>query len=346
MVYDRLFLFTYNLLSNIPQAVIYLPKGYCYNNNIILRGEVFPILKQLLDGVYVVVPETQPKYPYSNSMYFDDDIPAVIDLGAGGKAFSAITGPKVQMALISHSHFDHLHGDSFFPAAKFYVGKEELATYDDEASYHNFHGYDLWSVMMPGIKRPGYGSVIPMPEDVPVSPGFRKIPVAGAFKDQDQIILGKYTLRAIHLPGHTAGHYGFYMEKQGLLFSGDIDLAKAGPWYSNFSADVGDLFASVERIKLIDPRILVPSHRRVLTENILSSLDQYIHIVLKRHDKILQLLKEPLTIDALAAYRLVFPEQRNIYELFWEKMTVYNHLKYMLREGLITEVEPGYYRKS
>jgi hypothetical protein len=94
MVYDRLFLFTYNLLSNIPQAVIYLPKGYCYNNNIILRGEVFPILKQLLDGVYVVVPETQPKYPYSNSMYFDDDIPAVIDLGLEEKRFQLSQGLK------------------------------------------------------------------------------------------------------------------------------------------------------------------------------------------------------------------------------------------------------------
>jgi hypothetical protein len=124
------------------------------------------------------------------------------------------------MALISHSHFDHLHGDSFFPAAKFYVGKEELATYDDEASYHNFHGYDLWSVMMPGIKRPGYGSVIPMPEDVPVSPGFRKIPVAGAFKDQDQIILGKYTSGRFIFPAILQAITAFIWKNRGCFFPG------------------------------------------------------------------------------------------------------------------------------
>lgn len=303
------------------------------------------ILKRLLDGVYLVAPEPHPIYPYSNSMYFDDDIPAVIDLGAGGKAFSAIDGTKVQMALISHSHFDHLHGDSFFPAAEFFAGEEERTTYDDEDSYHNFHGYDLWSVMMPGIKRPGYGSVIPMPEDVPVSPGFRKIPLKGTLKDGDQITLGKYTLKAIHLPGHTAGHYGFYLEKEGILFSGDIDLVKAGPWYSNFSADVGDLIYSVEKIRMINPPVIVPSHRRVLTENILPNLNQYISIVLDRHDKIFELLKQPLTIDELASNRLVFPQQNNIYELFWEKMTIYNHLKYMLRQSLIAEVEPGCYQQ-
>ncbi len=287
-----------------------------------------------------------PIYPYSNSLYFNDDIPAVIDLGAGGNAFAEIDCQNVQIALISHSHFDHIHGDSFFPATQLYAGAEELDTYNDEASYHNFHGYDLWSLMMPGIKRPGYGSVIPLPDDIPVNPGFRKIPIAGAIRDGDLIQLGKYTLTALHLPGHTAGHYGFYIEKAGLLFSGDIDLARVGPWYSNYSADVGELIASVERIREIDPAILVPSHRRVLTENIHADLDQYIDILHIRHDKILQFLQQPMTIDELAAQRLVFPQQQNIYELFWEKMTVYNHLKHMLSQGLVLETEPGYYRKA
>lgn len=313
---------------------------------VLLRGEVFQILKQLIEGVYLVTPDTQPKYPYSNSLYIDDDIPAVIDLGAGGNAFAEIDRQGVQMALISHSHFDHIHGDSFFPRARFYAGEEEVDTYNDEESYHRFHGYDLWSVMMPGIKRPGYGSVIPLPEDIPVSPGFRKIPISGSFKDGDLIQLGRYTLTAIHLPGHTAGHYGFYIEKEGLLFSGDIDLTRAGPWYSNYSANVGDLIASVEKIREIDPDILVPSHRRVLTKNIDTDLDKYIDILLIRHDKILQLLKQPMSIDELAAQRLVFPQQQNIYELFWEKMTVYNHLQHMLKQGLVMEADPGYFQKT
>ena len=29
-------------------------------------------------------------------------------------------------------------------------------------------------------------------------------------------------LRAVHLPGHTPGHMGYYSEKRGLLFSGDL----------------------------------------------------------------------------------------------------------------------------
>lgn len=306
---------------------------------------MFKILKQLAAGVFLVAPETKPKYPYANCMYIDDDIPTVIDLGAGGRAFQAIAGPNVQILFISHFHFDHLHGDSFFPAAKLYAGVEESPIYNDKQAYLHFHGYDLWDTLMPGIKRQGYATVIPMPEDVPVNPGFRNIPLEKTFQDGDQFTLGKYIVQAVHLPGHTVGHYGFYLEKEGILFSGDIDLVASGPWYSSFTADVGDLIASVEKIKLINPRIIVPSHRHIQTENIFKNLAQYIQVVLDRQDTIFELLKNPMSIDTLASYRMVFPRQGNVYELFWEKMTILNHLNHLLREGLIEKIDGEFYQQ-
>ena len=293
-----------------------------------------------------MAPETKPKYPYANCMYIDDDIPAVIDLGAGGRAFQAIAGPKVQIALISHFHFDHLHGDSFFPAARMFAGAEESPAYNDKEAYTRLHGYDLWEILMPGIKRAGYGTVNPMPEDVPVSPGFRNIPLYNTFTDGDQFDLGKYKVQAVHLPGHTIGHYGFYLEKEGILFSGDIDLVKEGPWYSSCSSDVGDLISSVEKIKMISPGTIVPSHRKVQTENILNNLTRYIKVVLDREDTIYQLLKKPMSIEMLASYRMAFPQQNNIYELFWEKMTMRNHLQHLLRQGLIEQVNDELYQQK
>lgn len=293
-----------------------------------------------------MAPEGKPKYPYANCMYIDDDIPAVIDLGAGGRAFQAIAGPKVQIALISHFHFDHLHGDSFFPQAKLMASREESPTYNDKEAYIRFHGYHLWEALMPGIAREGYGTVIPMPDDVPVTPGFRLIPLDKTFEDGDKIVLGRHTLQAVHLPGHTVGHYGFYLEKEGLLFSGDIDLVKNGPWYSSASADVGDLIASVEKIRLIDPRIIVPSHRHIQTENIAAKLTQYIKVVLDRRDIIYELLKKPMSIDMLADYRLVFPDQSNNYELFWEKMTIKKHLAHLEKQDLVTMSGDGLYQRK
>jgi glyoxylase-like metal-dependent hydrolase (beta-lactamase superfamily II) len=278
-------------------------------------------------------------------MYIDDDCPTVIDLGAGGRAFSELPCNDIKLALISHFHFDHLHGDSFFPHAKLWAGQEERESYNNPEQYLAFHGYDLWEQIMPGVERAAYGQVVPLPDDVPVKPGFRPIPLAGTFNDNMEINLGSRNITAIHLPGHTAGHYGFYLKDEGVLFSGDIDLVESGPWYSSASGDVGQLINSVRKIQEIDPVIIVPSHRRVQTDNIQKQLQIYIQVVLDRDSRIYDILKIPHTLSQLGDYKLVFPQANNIYEVFWERMTVFNHLKHLLRHNLIAEVEPGLYQQ-
>lgn len=303
------------------------------------------MLIPLAQNTWVVAPEGKPRYPYGNCMYIEDDIPTVIDLGAGARAFAAVPCDQVQLALLSHFHFDHIHGDSLFPSSRLMAGYEERLTYSNEEEYLDFHGYHLWEPLM-GLKREAYGQVIPLPDDVLARPGFRPMPLGGTFKDGDVLNLGKISLIAVHLPGHTCGHYGFYLEKEGILFSADIDLVAAGPWYSSNTANVGDLIKSVEKIKAMAPRILVPSHRRIQSENIARQLDRYIQIVLERNQKIFELLKTPRNLDELAEYRLVFPERQNLYELFWEKMSIRNHLRYLTEQNLVHELPGGLYQRS
>lgn len=304
------------------------------------------MLTKLVNKVWVVAPDKPPRYPYANCMYIDGEKPIVIDMGAGSTAFADIPVNAIDTVLISHFHFDHIHGDKLFTKAGFYAGYEERDTYTCKDTYIAFHGYDLWEELMPGIAREAYGQVIPLEDDVLVQPGFRNFELAGTFRDGTVFHTGQIQVTAVHLPGHTAGHYGFYLETENILFSGDIDLAVTGPWYSSNSADVGQLIASVNRIKEINPRILVTSHRRVLTEGILKGLDDYIGVVLKRHNKIIELLKEPMDLDQIAAHGLVFPERRNNYELFWEKMTIRNHIRSLLAAGLVIEIEKGVFGRK
>lgn len=301
------------------------------------------MLKSIANNIWLVAPSV-PKYPYGNCLYIDDEIPTVIDMGAGGNAFAKVPKDQIKLGLISHFHFDHLHGTSLFPHAALKAGFEERLTYIDQKEYIRFHGYDLWDELMPGNPRKQYGKVVILPEDVQVQPGFRIIPLT-TFSDLEKITIGQKTIQAIHLPGHTAGHYGFYLEKENVLFSGDIDLVKSGPWYNSNSGSVGDLIASVKRIKEINPRILIPSHRRMQTEAILSQLDTYIQVVLDREARINDLLKEPHSIAQLAEYRLTFPDQLNDYEAFWEKMTIRNHLRHLMEIGAVAEIAAGLYRQ-
>jgi len=302
------------------------------------------MLISLGSGIWVVAPRI-PRYPYSNCVYIEDDRPTIIDFGAGGTAFADVPRERIELGLISHFHFDHIHSRSLFPNAALMAGEEEKTTYVDQNEYIHFHGYDLWDELMQS-KRELYGNVVKIPKDIPVEPGFCMVDLAGTFSDGDIIETGKYSFKAIHLPGHSAGHYGFYFEKENILFSADIDLVKTGPWYNSNSGSVGDLIASVQKIRELDPRIIIPSHRRIQNENIASQLDDYIKVVLDRGKKIYNYLKQPHTIDQLSAYRLTYPQQRDQYEEFWEKMTIRNHLRHLIELGAIMQIEPGVYKQA
>lgn len=302
------------------------------------------MLSSVSKDIFLVAPRI-PRYPYSNSVYIEDERSTLLDFGAGGNAYADVPKDKIELGLISHFHFDHIHSRSLFPNVALMAGKEEKSTYINQDSYIHFHGYDLWDELM-HRKREMYGDVVKIPPDIPIEPGFSSIELAGTFADGDEIRIGKHTIIALHLPGHSAGHYGFYFEKEEILFSADIDLVKTGPWYNSNSGSVSDLITSVRKIKELNPRIIIPSHRRIQTKNIQAQLDEYIQVVLNREGKIYDYLKQPHTIDQLAAYRLTYPQQRDEYEEFWEKMTIRNHLQHLLEQRAIAEIEPGLYQQN
>ena len=70
-------------------------------------------------------------------------------------------------------------------------------------------------------------------------------------------------LRVIHLPGHTAGHCGFFSTRHNLLFSGDMMASyffnvHKPPAILNSVPEL--LPASVEKVRRLNPRWIVPCH--------------------------------------------------------------------------------------
>ncbi len=70
-------------------------------------------------------------------------------------------------------------------------------------------------------------------------------------------------LRVVHLPGHTLGHCGYFSEKHGLLFSGDLFAS----YFFNvhrpppiFNAAPELIPGSMRRVLALDPRLMLPQH--------------------------------------------------------------------------------------
>lgn len=74
-------------------------------------------------------------------------------------------------------------------------------------------------------------------------------------------------LRVVHRPGHTAGHCGYYSAKHDPLFSGDMFASYCfcvhrPPAVLNSTPE--QFAASVEKIRQLNPRWMVPGHYDVL----------------------------------------------------------------------------------
>ncbi|HLJ89484.1 MAG TPA: MBL fold metallo-hydrolase [Candidatus Angelobacter sp.] len=70
-------------------------------------------------------------------------------------------------------------------------------------------------------------------------------------------------LRVVHLPGHTAGHCGFYSSRFDLLFSGDLfasygALTHVPPAILNSCPEY--IAASLQRVAELSPRHIIPNH--------------------------------------------------------------------------------------
>ena len=297
---------------------------------------------ELTACIKVIRPESRAVFPYSNSLYIDDERQTLIDAGSG-RAYQHLAPEKIETLLFSHYHFDHVHGWPYFPRAQFMAGQEERWAFEDETKYHLSAGYQYWEKLMGQKKSMNWNRTAELPDDVLVKPGFQPITLMGTFKDGDRLNMGQSYCIALHTPGHTPGHYSFYFPQEKILFSGDLDLSPRGPWYGGAYSDFDDLLQSVERLIQLNPDVLVSSHRKVFEGDVRPLLRQYIDIALERERKILRYLDQPRSFREIMSLGLSTSGDGSKHELFWNRMMINKHLERFYRHGWIYKREDGSY---
>lgn len=180
----------------------------------------------------------------------------MIDTGLGGEPFFirrlvrklGLQPNSIKTILLTHGHLDHAGNLAWLKA---WTGAKVLAHQAEQAHVDGKYPYQGPAKWCGRLEAAGRFVLRYRPAKIDefITDG-QDLPLWGG-------------LRVIHLPGHTAGHCGFYSAKHDLLFIGDMFISyfftlRKPPAILNSVPE--HLPASVEKIRQLNPRWIVPNH--------------------------------------------------------------------------------------
>lgn len=186
----------------------------------------------------------------------DGDDSVMIDAGMVGEPFLirrlvrklGLKPSSIKAILLTHGHLDHAGNLAWL---KEWSGARVLAHTEESrhvAGTYPYTGITRWCGRLEAAGRLLFN--------------YRKATIDQFITDGQELPWWG-GLRVVHLPGHTLGHCGFYSARYKLLFSGDMFASyffnvHRPPAILNSAPELFPI--SVERIRKLNPRWIVPGH--------------------------------------------------------------------------------------
>lgn len=291
--------------------------------------------RRLTDRVSVLAGPTSGAYPSGNSilvrgtgesMVIDPSI-SVVEVGGAPV--------KVDLVVNSHGHEDHMAGNGLFADAHVHIHERDLAAAQSLDGLLNVFGFkDAETRATVGVQ---------FTEEMHFAPR----PDAEGFSDGHIFDLGEVSVTAKHLPGHTLGHSGFFIDG-GVFFLSDIDLTGFGPYYGDVWSDLEQFEQSLIEVRDVEADYYVTFHQKGVIEGretFVEMLDKFHSVIGRRHDEMLAFLVEPRTLTDMVEHRFVYRPHVDIpFVDAVEERTADLHIQRMLTRGEAEEVEPGRFK--
>jgi glyoxylase-like metal-dependent hydrolase (beta-lactamase superfamily II) len=273
------------------------------------------------------------KYPFGNSLLVSGPDGTVLIDPSLSLVTRTVPAERVDRMLVSHAHEDHMAGIHLFPDAMVHSHNDDLLGLQSLEGFMTVYG------MPPEIEE------VWKPEMVE---NFHYVerPDATGFADGDRYDLGDgVVVEVVHLAGHTKGHSGFLVDREGVFFCADVDLTGFGPYYGDHWSSLDDFVVAIERCRDIDARHYVTFHHKGVVDGraeFLRMLTDFAAVIDRRDDAMLAFLAEPRTLADMVAHRFVYrPGVQISFADHVEGRTARQHLDRFERRGQVTRTDDG-----
>ncbi len=277
--------------------------------------------------VWFIPGENSGKYPYCHSLYIEDAGILIDPASDRQRLIELKKSPGVREVWLSHWHEDHfMHLDLFDDLPLKISEPDSLPLESIEnliGSYGIDHRFmDDWEKNFIEIFN------------------YRPRKPSGYLLDGQELDLGGVRVRVILTPGHTPGSTSLLFPDQKLLFQGDYDLSRFGPWYGDAHSSIPDTIRSVRMLQSLPAETWVVSHEKgVFYEAPESLWNDYLGVIDYRENRLLEFLSEPRTMEDIIAACIVYrkPREPKMFFEFGEKAIMGKHLALLLETGAVKE---------
>jgi glyoxylase-like metal-dependent hydrolase (beta-lactamase superfamily II) len=205
---------------------------------------------------------------------------------------------QIDLVILGHVHEDHMAGLHRVPRAEVHVHEADVDAARSWAGLSRHYGYP--PPVLEALRR-----------KIELDFDYRPRPDAVAYADGARWDLGGgVVVRAVHMPGHTAGHSVLLVEPAGVAFIGDIDLSSFGPYYGDASSDLAAFRRTLAWLPQLLASVWITSHHKgVYTDRgaFLEALAAFAARIDEREAQLLAMLAGgPRTLDELVRERLIY----------------------------------------
>jgi len=292
-------------------------------------------MEQTFGPIRFIPGSNSGRYPHCHSLYIEAGLKVLVDPASDRKRLAELRdGPGVDAVWLSHWHEDHFKDLDLFDDKELWISAEDappLASLDAllDAYGMNTDERRSWEPLM-----------VQSFHFKPRKPG-------RVLNGQEVVDVGGVSIEVIPTPGHTPGHCALWFPEQEVLFLGDYDLSKFGPWYGDRGSDIDDTIASVNRLRTIPAQVWIAAHEQGVFQNEPGELwDRYLQIIYQREQKLLDLLKEPRSMSDIVEARIVYSRKRepaNFFD-FGERALMGKHVQRLMRKGIVVSDGATYSR--
>ena len=268
------------------------------------------------------------KYPDGNQVVVrGGELTAVFDTPRVANRVADVLA-TADLAILGHVHEDHMAGLHLMPGKPVHVHEADLDAARSWQGLSRHYGYPQPVLDKLRSKIEADFHYAPRPDAVGYADG------------AEWDLGGGVRVRAVHLPGHTAGHSVLLVEPEGIAFIGDIDLSSFGPYYGDGSSNLADFRRSIARLPALPASRWITSHHKGMVqdrEQFLALLQAFAARIDEREARLLQMLSAgPQTLAELVRQRLLYPPQADD---LWidcaEARSIGQHLDELLADGRV-----------